>query len=119
MRVGLEGQILARIRTLARRRAYAWAGLGTASGLSLLYAIVYTNQAFSANGSYEYLSLFFSDAGSLVSNWYEFSLALAESLPITEITLSLLGFLALLWSVDKVIKNIWIQKEFQRSYFGA
>jgi hypothetical protein len=61
------------------------------------------------SGFYEYFSLLFSDTGSIISYWKEFTFSIAESLPIISIisVLSLLFvcFLSLKYLIKQINKN--------------
>ncbi len=54
-------------------------------------------------GFYEYMSLLASDGKYIGTYWKEFMLSVTESLPVTNITLSLLLVFVLLFSIRKII----------------
>ena len=73
-----------------------------ASSVLFVPAVVMTVRAFAASNFGSYLSLFFSDAGSINLYWRELGMGLAESLPVVSIALmgALVGTLA--WSTRKL-----------------
>ena len=107
---GLSGRILMRIRTeerkLERVRIFVFGSSAVVSfGLSL-WAVVYLVNSFQQTGFWQYLSLLFSENGAVLVYWREFSLSLAESLPVVGliITLASIGFF--IWSSTSMLKNI-------------
>jgi len=60
---------------------------------------------FAQSGFLEYLSLIFSDAGVIASNWQSYLFALLESLPIISLAWLLLVVIAFLESLRYFIRN--------------
>lgn len=104
--------ILARIerekRRIARIRLAFFGIVAGASLASIIPSFQYVMREFAQSGFYEYLSLLFSDSGAVLASWREFALSLAESLPITEITIFLVMVFVFLVSAKLAIKNIYI-----------
>ncbi len=98
---GLLQKVLLRLEAEARlrslRRKFV---LATAVFLATLGATVPVLRSFwvdlSGSGFPQYLSLFFYDFRSVLSNWQDYSLSLLESLPVFKATLSLGAMLGLL-----------------------
>ena len=97
--------ILKQSRRASEIRFRVYTAIAAVSLISFIFAIKYILQEFSRTGFYEYLSLAFSDGGTVLIYWKEFTLTLAESLPAVEITLVLTILLAFLGSVSLAIKN--------------
>jgi len=76
-----------------------------ASFAALFPAFQYAGQAFYQSGSYEYLSLIFSEGTALLPYWKEFLFTIAESLPIIEIATVLVVVFILLESVKMAVRN--------------
>jgi hypothetical protein len=99
----LRLQIMTEIgkRELRRERLMLASSLfgGCASAVTLVEALKYSAGAIAGSGFSEYLSLIFSDGGSLVAYWKEFLISLVESLPLLGITLVVASVLALLVSL--------------------
>lgn len=68
------------------------------------------------SGLYEYLSLAFSNSGSVLSYWKEFTLSIAEALPTMSIMLSLslvfVFFLSFKYVMKQIISNNPIGKTY-------
>lgn len=104
--------ILARIgsekRRLALIRLAFFGVVAVASLVVVIPSFQYVAREFAQSGFYEYLFLIFSDSGVVLASWKEFALSLAESLPITEITIFLVTVFVFLVSAKLTIKNIHI-----------
>ena len=104
--------ILARIEREKRRIAVirlAFFGVvASASLAAIIPSFKYVAREFAQSGFYEYLFLLFSDSDAVLASWREFALSLAESLPITEITIFLVMVFVFLVSAKLAIKNIYI-----------
>jgi hypothetical protein len=87
--------------------AFGLMGFISLAGLVPTFKILFTDLARS--GFYEYFSLIFSDTGSIVSYWKEFTFSLAESLPVASIASTLLllfvFFLSLKYLTKQINKN--------------
>lgn len=101
--------ILLRVETArmraARMRLALFGALSFASLAALFPALQYAAQGFYQSGSYEYLSLVFSDGTALLPYWKEFLLTLAESLPVFEIAVVLGVVYVLLESIKLAVRN--------------
>lgn len=104
--------ILARIGREKRRltliRLAFFGVVAVASLVAVIPSFQYVAREFAQSGFYEYLFLVFSDSGVVLASWREFALSLAESLPITEITIFLVTIFVFLVSAKLAIKNIHI-----------
>lgn len=106
---GLEGFILSKIEALAARRTrrnliFSYAGL-----LGSVTAIVYSI-AFFGNGviESEFFSLFalaFSDLGTVLANWKDFSYSLMETFPAVYAALIAVPVFTLLLSLNGYLNN--------------
>jgi hypothetical protein len=69
---------------------------------------------FAQSGIYQFLSLIFTDSGTVLSLWQDFSLALLESLPAVSTIALLATMLFFLWSLKhfaQAIKIIFSQPQ--------
>ncbi len=102
--------ILARIelkqRQEARTKLALWGGLSLASFISIIPASLYAINEFGRSGFYQYFSLLFSDGGLTLIYWKEFSLSLAESVPVLAVATILSALFVFLESTLLAIKNI-------------
>jgi len=81
--------------------SYGFAGL-----LSFAFLIPTINsliEQFSQSGFYQYLSLVFSDLGSISLYWKEFMSSLVEAIPVTSLMLTFLLFFILLVSFKRAV----------------
>ena len=81
--------------------SYGFAGL-----LSFVFLIPTINsliEQFSQSGFYQYLSLVFSDLGSISLYWKEFMSSLVEAIPVTSLMLTFLLFFILLVSFKRAV----------------
>lgn len=105
---GLRERALAGIYRERRRRTLFGVTLfGTLSVTSVLAFVSYFQYAaadIAQSGFTSYLSLIFSDSGSVGSLWQTFLLSLIESLPLYELTVVSVSLFALLWSLSKIIR---------------
>ena len=90
---GLHLRIAARIREKIRRaelvRRFVFGSLATASIIAMIPAVQLLAQDFYASNFYRYFSLLFSDGGAVLNAWQEFTMTLAESLPVLSIAVVL------------------------------
>jgi hypothetical protein len=63
-------------------------------------------QSFAKSGFYDYASLLLSDRGALTIYWREFSLTLAEALPVANIVATLALFLICMLSINFFVRKI-------------
>jgi hypothetical protein len=106
----LPGLILARIHSTQKRTAKTkcafLSAVSLASFAALFPAFQYTWMEFARSGFYEYASLLFSDGTALLPYWKEFSLLLAESLPIFGLMLTFGLIFVFLESLKSTVKNM-------------
>lgn len=107
---GLFGVIFSRIErereTRTRRMALA-SFLG--SILSLFAMFITGNYLIDAvyrSGTYDYISLIFSDFNNISYFWKEAFISIAESLPIFSMMITILALIGFLGSFKKVVENI-------------
>jgi hypothetical protein len=102
---------LARLRQ-ARRRFRAWCVLAFAGGASFVVSSVYAAREIAVSNFPSYVSLLFSDAGSLALVWKEFLFSLVESLPLLGLTLAAAAVFALLISIRLGIRYTKVPMRF-------
>ena len=106
----LEGVILGKIQEKEKRNAFVQCVVGgifaIGSCIGTISAFLYMGKSIGTSGFYEYVSLLFSDSGSLLSYWKEFSMSLAESLPLFGLTIALILIGIFIWSLSKTTKNV-------------
>jgi len=101
----IQKRIAAEGRRMAHRRVFLLGGIALVSLAALVPAAQYVVKEFYRTGFYEYLSLLFSDSGSLSAYWQEFLLSLAESLPLVASIAFLSVLLTFLGSAKFAIRN--------------
>ena len=110
----LQDGILAKIDLEKRRsagiRLIFFGIVATFLFVAVVPSSQYVAREFYQSGFYQYFSFIFSDSGAVLSSWKEFTLLLAESAPLTEITIFLATILAFLVSVKLAIKNVCVRK---------
>ena len=106
--LGILARIESEKRRIARIRLAFFGVVAAASLAAIIPSFQYAAREFAQSGFYEYLFLLFSDSGAVLASWREFALSLAESLPITEITIFLIMVFVFLVSAKLAIKNIYI-----------
>ncbi len=105
---GLEKRILDAVAH-ERRRAFVlrrnlYVGVAVLSVAGMVPAVIALGTQASQSGFLQYLSLTFSDGGTLWTMGKDFGLILAESLPVMNLIL-VTGILAVLcWSIRKTFK---------------
>ncbi len=100
------GQIKLEERRTARLRLFFVGSVFLASFAALIPAFQYFIREFYQSGSYQYLSLLFSDGGAVLSYWKEFTLSIAESLPVLGITAVLATIFVFLGSLRLAIRDL-------------
>jgi len=84
--------------------------IGTFTGVASLVTLIPVFQMLlddlAHSGFYDYFSLIFSDSGMMFSYWKEFTLSLAESLPMMSIIFTLSLIFIFLLSFRYVMKQI-------------
>ena len=107
---GLHRAVIAIIERKRKRRARTRLALfGALVALTtgvLPFVWGHAAQEVSRSGASHYLSLLFSDSGSVLIYWREFTLTLAESLPVFYASVFLGTLFVLLSSLRIVTKNI-------------
>ena len=83
-------RILEKERRSARLRFGFYLSIAGLSCLALVPALRYASQELSQSSFFDYLSLAFSDGGTVLAYWREFVLSLAESAPVFGIAMVLL-----------------------------
>ncbi len=105
----LYGDILMRIEFEQIRKTKVWfAFMGTTavcSFLALIPTLQYTIRELSQSGFLQYSSLLFSDSAAIALYWKEFTLSLAESLPLLGITTVLSILFIFLGSLKFIASN--------------
>lgn len=106
---GLYGAILVRIERAERRAArlrFAVLGSTTLASIAALFpAISFARLEFVHTGFGEYVSVLFSDGGTVLAYWHEFALLLAESFPVLATTLLLFVAFVFLGSLRLTLLN--------------
>jgi len=106
---GLRGKIFVSIRQEEIRRARIYVAVSlavlAASLCSVISAGIYMVRGFYRSSFYSYFSLLFSDPDITFSYWRELSFSLIETVPLVEITLSLIAVAALLISIRVLVNN--------------
>ncbi len=101
--------ILTRIHKRQKLEARAWfAGsvfVGLASIAGIFLSVQYTIQEVYLSNFYQYLSLIFTDGGSILPYYKDFILTLAESIPLVGITAMLALVVILLSSLTIAAKK--------------
>jgi hypothetical protein len=107
---GLEKQIIGHLRSRQRRSALIRSALFLVGFVFSLAALVPAFQSawgsLSDTGFLAYLSLAFSDTGSILSSWGAYLSALLEALPILNLIVLFAVMLALLESVRFLAQSI-------------
>lgn len=107
---GLRERVLARVRQGERHRALRYLSVSAAVAVCSLLAIVWSGRlvwaGFSASGSLVYFSLLFSDTGAILPLWREFTLSLAESLPVLALAGALVASMLFLVSLRGFVRGI-------------
>jgi len=87
----LVDKILTRIALAKKRQTLCRVTLGlalsVASGIAIFASLINIGQVLNTSGFFQYLSLVQSDSGLLLVLWKDFSLSLAETLPVLSLTL--------------------------------
>lgn len=108
-RDGLYTAVIMRIENQKRKEArfrFVYASTAGILALTLFVPVVqYFISELSKSGFYQYLSLISSDGGTALTYWKEFSLSLAESLPVLSITAVLALVFVLLITLKSVIRD--------------
>jgi len=106
----LSGDILVSINKQIKKTAQINLIFFSVFGLLSFFALIPTSRYFitelQKSGFQQYLSLIFSDGQSILNYWKEFSLLLAESIPLISIALVLSFLLTLLSSIKFILKNL-------------
>lgn len=90
----------------ARLRLGIMSVLSLSSLITLIPALRYLIQGIEQSGFYQYISLAFSDGNIALYYWKEFTLSLAESLPLVATIATLSILFTLLLSIRFVARNI-------------
>lgn len=98
--------ICARNKRITNLKLFIFSLVSLASLSGLIPAVKMLSSDFSKSGFYKYLSLVFSDGGSVMSHFREFILSLAEALPVLSIILSLSLIFVFFLSIRYVTKQL-------------
>lgn len=106
----LLGKIMARIkreeRFLAFRNVIFFSIGALISFIVFFPALGALRAELSRSGSLQYLSLIFSDTGTVIAYWSDFSSSILESLPVLTMAAFLATILVFLGSLKFLIRNI-------------
>ena len=90
---GLQNCIMARVKKAARRKIFEKIAAGSLISVFFAVALVVVGRQTLAetavSGFGQYLSLFFSSGGVMLTNWRDFAWTIVESAPITGLALCL------------------------------
>ena len=101
----LLDKILARIeheKQIQALKPRLWASaisLGLSVGI-IVFGFIFAANAFNQTGLSKYLTLAFTDFGSVISNWQDFSYSILENLPLSGLLVLLGAFFASAWCID-------------------
>jgi hypothetical protein len=106
---GLCGVVLSRValeqkRTARRRFETAVASLLASLGAAVAAVFVLAN-SLAASGFWKFVSLAFSDGGTVLTYWQQFAMSLLESFSVPEMVLLLSCVFAVLLSLKFLSKN--------------
>lgn len=90
----------------ARMRFTMFLGMTLASLSVAIPAFQYAFQEFYKSGLPQYLALIFSDGGTMLAYWQDFTLALAESLPIFGLVMLFSAIFIVLGSLKLMLENM-------------
>lgn len=106
----LYGIVLSRIEAIKKRtarvRLILLSGATLAALIALVTAFQYLINDFYQSGSYQYLSLLFSDGEAVMAYWQDFTLSLVESLPFMSMTAVLSVTFVLLGSLKFMARDV-------------
>ncbi|MCL5733759.1 MAG: hypothetical protein M1334_03870 [Patescibacteria group bacterium] len=118
---GLSERILSNIKEKERRadlwRATFYSALSAISVSLLYFSSSFAVGEFYRSGAAQILSLLFSDFQSMVANWQDFSLSLAESLPVLPLVYMILSVSALIIFAALAITNVRKFEQLKHNYF--
>ncbi len=105
----LEDRVMKKIiHYQARNRTvqlWTYGSLLMVSIIGIIPAIIKLMSALHQSGFFQYVSLAFSDGGTVWNLGNEFTLLLAESIPTTSVALSLVLIILFAWSARKIINR--------------
>ena len=93
-------------KCIVRVKLWAFSVIGFVSLVGLVPAFKTLSSDLAQSGFYEYLSLVFSNSGSVVSYWKELVFSLAESLPAMSVILTLSLVFVFFLSLKYLMKQI-------------
>ncbi|MFA5022753.1 MAG: hypothetical protein WC385_02615 [Candidatus Paceibacterota bacterium] len=106
----LDERVYARLeqeqKKLAKRHLLIFGLADAFSAVGLVVSVFYLVNLSAGSGFYNYLSLFWSDGGSIALYWHELALSLVESLPMLGVIIFLGVALILLLSLAKTLSNL-------------
>ncbi len=98
--------IVVRQQRIQRIKFWSYSFVGAFSLVSLFPVLASLFRQFVESGFSEYLSLVFSDSGSIVLYWKELVLTIADSLPTTSLILSLALLFVFLLCVRRAARYV-------------
>ena len=120
---GLLNKIMARIREeelllSIRKRLILFSSVVLMSAGAFIPVINAFQAEFAQSGFSQFLSLIFSDFGSVMANWQDFGLTILESLPAMSLIALLTTALVFLWSskhLAEALKSFSFSRQFVNS----
>ena len=104
---GLFADVLARVHAeqakAARRTFFVFVGVVSFSFVAMIPALWYLYRSVTESGIFQYMTLIFSDSAMALTYWREFSLLIAESLPLVGLVAFLSAAGLFLWSFRKAL----------------
>lgn len=106
---GLSNVTIKRIRREQRRAAFLRltfvVPMAFLSSAAVVFSFKYLADEIAQSGLPQYLSVIFSDGGTALTYWKEFSISIADQLPVLSATLFLGAAFALLGTISSIVKN--------------
>lgn len=102
-RINIERKIL-----IVRRKVAIFSAIFVVITAVLALVFRITQAEFADSGFFVFLSLLFSDAGTVMAYWQNFSLSLLETIPVTSLIIFLAAVIIFLESLKLLAKNIKI-----------
>lgn len=104
---GLEQDIISKIKKIEKRNILVKQTIFSLVSISSLIGTIILaldlKQAFSLSGTYEYISLIFSDI-SMITYWRELAMTIAETVPFLSLAFVLGALAMFFWSTLTTIK---------------
>lgn len=100
------GIIESKNTNLSKWKTFGYLSLGILSLSGSIFSIKSLIEEFTKLGFFDYLTLVFSDSGVIATYWKEYTLVLADSLPITSLMISLFLLFVLFISIRRISFNM-------------